>query len=201
MSERPEKRNACMERKYASTRSTVEMKSTENILFCKRFKELKPVEKLAAVEKLGACKRCLVCHGEDDECKETYLCRNRNCKKDHHFFLCLKGDFRRSDSERRQFNVRRHRRTEEQEEFVSKLSPEMADKFKRAFTNITAKTNCVEKIQLGEIVSSAVEELPVILMLLEVTANAGQKNWNPDRLGIGHKLYHPQSCQEIKSSK
>lgn len=67
MSERPEKRNACMERKYASTRSTVEMKSTENILFCKRFKELKPVEKLAAVEKLGACKRCLVCHGEDDE--------------------------------------------------------------------------------------------------------------------------------------
>lgn len=183
VSERPEKRNACMERKYASTRSTTkggcvvcgDEKHRENIFFCKRFKELKPVEKLAAVEKLGACKRCLVCHGEDDECKETYLCRNRNCKKDHHFFLCLKGDFRRSDSERRQFNVRRHTRTEEQEEFVSKLSPEMADKFKRAFTNITAKTNCGEKIQLGEIVSGAVEELPVILMLLEVTANAGQK--------------------------
>ena len=50
----------------------------------------------------------------------------------------------------------------------------MVEKFKRVFTNITAKTNCVEKIQLGEIASSVVEELPVILMPLEVTANAGQ---------------------------
>lgn len=117
----------------------------------------------------------MVCHGEDDECKDTYLCRKRDCKKDHHFFLCLKGDFKRSDSDRRQSNVRRYTLTEEQEEFVSKLSPEMTEKFKKAFTNITAKTNCVEKNQLGVTESSAVEELPVILMLLKVTANAGQK--------------------------
>jgi hypothetical protein len=53
------------------------------------------------------------------------------------------------------------------------------------------KTNCVEKNQLGVTESSAVEELPVILMLLKVTANAEQKKWSPDRLGIGHKL-HPE---------
>ncbi|GAA6100465.1 uncharacterized protein LOC123723901 [Tachysurus ichikawai] len=91
------------------------------IFFCKRFKELKPVEKL------GACKKCLVCHGEEGECKDTYLCRNKGFKKDHHFFLCLKGDFKRSDSDRRQSNVRRLKLTEEQEEFVSKLSPEMTE--------------------------------------------------------------------------
>jgi len=183
VSEKPEKKYACMERRYASTRSTRkggcvvcgDEKHGEKIFFCKRFKELKPVEKLAAVEKLGACKRCLICHGEDDECKDTYLCRNRDCKRDHHFFLCLKGDFKRTDSDRRQSHVRRHKLTEEQEEFVSKLSPEMAEKFKKAFTNITGKTNCGEKSQLGVTDSSAIKELPVILMLLEVTANAGEK--------------------------
>ncbi|XP_055768950.1 uncharacterized protein LOC129844827 [Salvelinus fontinalis] len=182
-SEKPEKKYACVERRYASTRSTRkggcvvcgDEKHREKIFFCKHFKELKPVEKLDAVEKLGACKRCLVCHGEDDECKDTYLCRKRDCKKDHHFFLCLKGDFKRSDSDRRQSNVRRYTLTEEQEELVSKLSPEMAEKFKKAFTNATAKTNCVENNQLGVTESSAVEELPVILMLLKVTANAGQR--------------------------
>ncbi|KAL0197335.1 hypothetical protein M9458_005875, partial [Cirrhinus mrigala] len=112
VSEKPEKKHLCME-KYASTRSTRkgacvvcgDDKHREKIFFCKRFKELKPGEKLNAVEKLGACKRCLVCYGEDDECRDiTYLCRNRGCKKsnspDHHFFLCLKGDFKRSEADK-----------------------------------------------------------------------------------------------------
>ncbi|KAB5567602.1 hypothetical protein PHYPO_G00234660 [Pangasianodon hypophthalmus] len=51
----------------------------------------------------------------------------------------------------------------------------MVEKFRRAFTNITAKSHCADKNQLGVIKSSALHELPVILMLLEVTANAGQK--------------------------
>jgi len=68
-------------------------KHREKIIFCKCFKELKPVEKLDAVEKLGSCKRCLVCHGEDGECKDNYLFRNIDCKKYHHFFLCLQDRF------------------------------------------------------------------------------------------------------------
>ncbi|KAI3360692.1 hypothetical protein L3Q82_002551 [Scortum barcoo] len=49
----------------------------------------------------------------------------------------------------------------------------MAEKFRRAFTNITAKTHATDKPGVME--SSALQELPVILMLLEVTANAGEK--------------------------
>ena len=68
-------------------------------------------------------------------------------------------------------SVSRHKLTDDHETFVSELSPEMAEKFRRAF--ITAKTHCADKPGLME--SSALQELPVILMLLEVTANAGQK--------------------------
>ena len=67
----------------------------------------------------------------------------------------------------------RHKLTDDQDKFVSELPPEMVEKFRRAFTNITAKTHCADK--LGVMESSALPELPVILMLLEVTANAGQK--------------------------
>jgi len=70
--------------------------------------------------------------------------------------------------------VSRYKLTEKQKEFAS-LSPEMAVNFKKAFTNITGKTNCIKKNQPPVTASSAVEELPVILMVLEVTANAGQK--------------------------
>lgn len=51
----------------------------------------------------------------------------------------------------------------------------MADKCRRAFTNITAITNCAEKNQLRLMEANGFEELPVIMMLLEVTSNAGQK--------------------------
>lgn len=101
VSERPEKKPTYME-KFASTRFTKKTrcvvcgdeKHHEKLFFCKRFKELKPVNKLKAVEKLGACKRCLICHEEEEECTDTYLCRNRDCKssRGHHFFLRPKGE-------------------------------------------------------------------------------------------------------------
>ena len=155
-----------------------EEKHSEKIFFCKRFKELKPNEKLSAVEKLGACKKCLECHDDDGECKDTYLCKNWDCRRgssaDHHFYLCQRGDSKRSGTDRPQrSSVSRHKLTDDQEKFVPELSPEMLEKFRRAFTNITAKTHCADK--LGVMESSALPELPVILMLLEVTANAGQK--------------------------
>ncbi|KAL1250804.1 hypothetical protein QQF64_018600 [Cirrhinus molitorella] len=137
-------------------------------------------EKLNAVGKLGACKRCLVCHEDDSECKDTYLCRNRDCRKgnsaDHHFFLCRKGDSKRIETNKAQkSSISRLKLMEDQEKFMSELSPEMAEEFRRAFTNITARTSCVEKNQPGKMESSSLHELPVILMLLEVTANAGEK--------------------------
>lgn len=151
----------------------------ENVFFCKQFKELKPSEKLSAVEKLVACRRCLRCHTEDEECMDTYLCRNRDCKRgsssDHHFFLCLKGGFKGKDSEKvGKPSTRRQALTEEQEKLISELTPGMAEKFRKAFTNMAAKSHCTEK-DLPGVMDSKTCELPVVLMLLEVTANAGQK--------------------------
>lgn len=71
------------------------MKHYEKIFFCKQFKELALIERLRAIEQLGACKRCLMCLRQSDECKGTYLCSNGECTKegssDHHFLLCMKG--------------------------------------------------------------------------------------------------------------
>ncbi|XP_077457237.1 uncharacterized protein LOC144074602 [Stigmatopora argus] len=162
-------------RKYASTKSTSkggcvvcrEEGHGEKLFFCKAFKNLKPKDKLSAVERLGACKNCLGCHKDESECRDTYLCRKQSCKKDHHFFLCQKGDATPRP------NAGRHELTERQQRFMSGLSPEAAEEFKRAFTNVSARSLCTDKsAAMGH---SAGEELPVMLMLLEVTANAGQK--------------------------
>lgn len=43
------------------------------------------------LKKLGACRRCLGLHDGDGFCKDTYLCRNKTCKKaetlDHYYFI------------------------------------------------------------------------------------------------------------------
>lgn len=49
-------------------------------------------EKKAAVRTIGACKKCLGCHEVDADFRDTFFCKNRDCRKengsDHHFFLC-----------------------------------------------------------------------------------------------------------------
>lgn len=91
-------------------------------------------------------------------------------------FLCLKGDFKRSEADKvGKYNVKKYQFTEEQEEFISELSPEMVERLRKAFTNITAKRNCVGKNQSKVMEVSAQEELPMILMLLGVTANARER--------------------------
>ncbi|XP_077457750.1 uncharacterized protein LOC144074933 [Stigmatopora argus] len=94
-------------KRYASTKSTRkggcvvcgDKRHREKLFFCKTFKNLKPKDKLSAVERLGACKKCLECHEDESECKDTYLCRKQSCARDHHFFLCQKRD-RRQDQTR-----------------------------------------------------------------------------------------------------
>lgn len=122
----------------------------------------------------------LGCHEEEDNCKDTYLCRNKDCKKgsssEHHLFLCLKGEPRRGKRNKGGRDSRRmHMLTEEQENFLAERSPEMAEKCKRAFSNMAAITNCAGQDQSGLVKASGLDELPVLMMLLEVTANAGQK--------------------------
>ncbi len=65
--------------------------------------------------------------------------------------------------------------TEVQEEVLAELYPELAKRCRNAFTNKAATLTCTEKTQVGLLKESGVQELPVIMMLMEVTANAGQK--------------------------
>lgn len=174
---KPDKKYPYSEQKYAKTQATRQggciicgdERHSEKLFFCKKFKELTPEEKLEAVEKLGACTKCLECHQEDNECKDTYLCRNQRCRRDHHFFLCRRGDSKKKET----YRTGMIRLTEEQEQFVAELSPDMVEKFKSAFSNVTARSHCTDKRAGMDLEAS--QELPVIMMLLEVTANTGQK--------------------------
>lgn len=68
---------------------------------------------------------------------------------------------------------------QENEKFLAELSPEMAEKCEKAFPNVNAiiipMTNCNKKDQFKLMGAKGLEELPVIMMLLEVTASARQK--------------------------
>lgn len=114
-----------------------------------------------------------------DDCKDTYLCRNKDCKRkglsDHHFFLCPKGEIKSQSSEKSQKDSKGKKDfIEEQEEFLSELSPELAEKCRRAFTNNSSQVTCTNKCQVGLLKEYGLTEVPV-MMLLEVTTNAGQK--------------------------
>ncbi|XP_049321149.1 uncharacterized protein LOC111193301 [Astyanax mexicanus] len=188
--ERPDKLNRKLEKKYASTKNTKKDESEDGcsicgadghknkVYFCKKFRRLRLSEKKDAVKKLGACRKCLGCHETDDGCKDTFLCKNKDCRKgscsDHHFFLCPKAEEKRAkDGNGTRTCERKVRLTEEQERFLAELPPEMAEKCKKAFTNKTSMTDCSN--QIGLVKENGLQELPVIMMLLEVTANAGQR--------------------------
>ena len=184
--DKPEKK---YERRFVSTRTTKKELDdvcgvcgdhghNNKIFFCREFKRLKLPQKNAALKKLGACKKCLVSHDEDGYCRDTFLCRNADCKKggdapDHHYFLCPKGESRRSEYGKGDRRCK-GKFTEEQEEFLSQLSPELAGQCRKAFTNRTSVT--LKTTGQSELLKrNGLIELPVIMMLMQVTANAGEK--------------------------
>ncbi|KAJ8372873.1 hypothetical protein AAFF_G00276120 [Aldrovandia affinis] len=61
------------------------------------------------------------------------------------------------------------------EEVLSQLAPEVAQKVRRVFTNKTAVKSCTEASAGKLLEENGVDENPVIMMLLEVTANDGQQ--------------------------
>ncbi len=149
--ERPDKSENRFEGRHASTRTTKKgsdggctvcgaVNHKDKIFFCKKFKELKLAEKRAALRRIGACKKCLGCHEGDTNCRDTFLCKNRDCRvehaPDHHYFLCPRrestsGSEEKSLKDRRRVNVL----TAEQEEVLAELSPELAKRCRNAFTN------------------------------------------------------------------
>ncbi|XP_048836046.1 uncharacterized protein LOC125711305 [Brienomyrus brachyistius] len=186
--DKPEKRH---ERKTASTRATKkevdegcgvcgDRGHSKKVFFCKKFKALKLSEKKSVLKKLGACSKCLGYHDDDGYCRENFLCRNTDCKTggtgpDHHYFLCPKTESRRGEGGKGGRDERsKGKFTEEQEKFLSQLSPELAEQCRKAFTNrssVTLKTAGQSEL----LKKNGLIELPVIMMLMQVTANAGQK--------------------------
>lgn len=62
--------------------------------------------------------------------------------------------------------------TQDQEDFLSKLPADLAQQCRNVFSNTMFK---VTKEQPSLLAESGLQELPVIMMLPNVTANAGQK--------------------------
>ena len=176
----PEKR---YERRYASTRTTKkggladvcgvcgDSGHNNNTLLCRKFKGLKLPENKSALKKLGACRKCLGCHDDNGYCRDTFLCRNKGRRHPRPPLLSLP---KRRTEKGGKGSRGKSKLTEGQEEFLSELSPELAELCKKAFTNKTAVTNNA-KDQSELLEKSGLSELPVIMMLMEVTANAGQK--------------------------
>lgn len=130
--ERQERRS---ERNHAFTKSTKISPSEsvcivcgsvdhkEKIFFCKKFKELKLAEKKMILRKLGLCRKCLGHHDDDSKCRETFLCRSKECKggasADHYYLICPRRETK-SEHEGR-FTIRKGKKgsrlTVEQEEW------------------------------------------------------------------------------------
>lgn len=58
---------------------------------------------------------------------------------------------------------------------MSELSPEQAERCRKVFTNKTALTGSTGKNQPELLKGNGLCELAVLMMLMEVTTNAGQK--------------------------
>ncbi|XP_056127200.1 uncharacterized protein LOC130104596 [Rhinichthys klamathensis goyatoka] len=159
-------------------------KHKKRIYFCQKFRALKLSEKRDAVRKLGACKKCLEIHNEGDCCKSEFLCRRPDCREqraaEHHYYLCPRADaskgniVQRSNHNSKVGGDTRECYTQAQEEFIKSLSPELAGKCRDAFCNSIARTSLVSN-QPSLLAENGIVEWPVIMMLLEVTANAGEK--------------------------
>lgn len=67
------------------------------------------------------------------------------------------------------------RYTEAQEEFLSKLPPELAQQCRDAFCNITSRAYNSTAAERGLLEENGLNEYPVILMILNVPANDGQR--------------------------
>lgn len=145
-------------------------KHKKKLYFCKKFRTLKPSEKENVMRRLRACKRCLEIHEGAAYCKSTYLCRNLERKDqqtpEHHYYLCPYAETRRTPQKRTKTgSVGGGKCTESQEEFLSKLSPELAQQCRDAFCNSAFRTLNSGAREQGLLTESGLQEFPVIMML------------------------------------
>ena len=149
-----------LKEKKAFTRATVgntQKNSPSNscivcgLFACKVFKKLNLFSKKTHLKKEGACFKCLRHHGEDGSCTLKYLCLKDDCRRggssDHNYLLCPKPPIKRRDkTSGEQSDQKVAKRglglTDRQEELFAKLSPELKEEFKEAFSNKVSATVC-----------------------------------------------------------
>ncbi|XP_032434156.1 uncharacterized protein LOC116729604 [Xiphophorus hellerii] len=194
--EEPSRRETQMEQRHARTKSVKAIddfascvvcgdgKHRKRLYFCKQFRTLTLTEKRAAVKKVGACIKCLEIHDDKSYCKPGFLCKNQSCRNaedPHHYYLCPSAEAKKSNTTQRRNRIGpeedkgSRKYTEDQEEFLKKLSPDLAKHCRDVFSNTASRDSNTTQNQLNFLMDSGVQELPVLMMLLEVTANAGQK--------------------------
>lgn len=159
--EEPNRRDSRPEARHARTKLTKTLgdeggcvvcgddKHTKKLYFCKRFKTLNLSARKAAVRELGACRRCLEVHNHQSGCKPDFLCKNQGCRNgaapDHHYFLCPNTEVRKGAVTQRKTQLSpvsgkdQKKNTEEQEEFLRKLPPELAKECRDVFSNVATK--------------------------------------------------------------
>ncbi len=152
-------------------------KHRKKLFFCRKFRtNLRPLARRDAAQQLGACKGCLEVHDGDYCRKTTYLCGNPECKDQHHYLLCqVARPQPQKASKSGPGRGEGKRYTEAQEDFLSKLPPELAQQCQDAFCNVTSRAYKSTAAERGLLEESGLSEYPVILMLLNVTANDGQR--------------------------
>lgn len=146
-------------------------KHRKKLYFCRKFRG-----KRDAAQQLGACKRCLKVRTGEYCKKTTYLCENPECKDQHHYLLCpaVRSQPQRTPKSS-PVRTEGRRYTEIQEKFLSKLTPELAQQCQDAFCNVTSRTCNSIAAERGLLEENCLTEYPVILMLLDIIANDGQR--------------------------
>lgn len=194
MDDDPSRREARVSQRHARTKTTNSQSSqascvvcgergrSKKLYYCRKFKTLQVAEKKEAVKRVGACGRCLEVHNDGAECKTTFLCKNEGCKDTqgpgHHYYLCPKAGSKGDGPRRPKPSLERggwKKCTEIQEEFLTSLPPELAQRCRNVFCNSVAKTFSSSMPESRLLAQNGLKEFPVIMMILEVTANAGQK--------------------------
>ncbi|XP_054611256.1 uncharacterized protein LOC129169152 [Dunckerocampus dactyliophorus] len=190
----PSRRESRVPQKHARTKTTNSSSSQascvvcgerghrKRLYYCKKFKALKIAEKKEAVKKIGACGRCLEVHDDDAECKTTFLCKSEGCNDaqglGHHYYLCPKATSKGDGPRKPKLSPAKggwKKYTEAQEEFLTSLPPDSAQRCRDVFCNSVSKTFSSAVSERSLLAESGFEEFPVIMMILEVTANAGQR--------------------------
>lgn len=133
---------------------------------CATFRGMSIQAKRAHLNAHKLCSECLCFHAQSACNNRKFVCTKADCRSEelHHYLLCPKAipvEEAKSKASSKVLGLTTH-----QEELLAKVAPELRDEFRKAFSNKASAVTCSA--------GKAPEEYPVVMMLLDVTTNAGQ---------------------------